>query len=121
MFSWADEVTAEAELENDQLPADIKVDLEANDQDSGDEAPADATSPPEGGSKKKKRKKNKKKSATALPKSRGTGFEMYFADPPLTPAEAEEEQKLYSPYVPSTDLSSKQDTNLMYRDRPFYE
>ncbi|KAF5520684.1 Argonaute-binding protein 1 [Colletotrichum aenigma] len=41
---------------------------------------------------------------TALPKSRGTGFEEYFADPPMTPAEAKEEREnIYSPLIPFVD------------------
>ncbi|KAF4506087.1 hypothetical protein G6O67_006207 [Ophiocordyceps sinensis] len=47
------------------------------------------------GSKKKKKKGNPQSAAkrgpTALPKNRGTGFEEFFADPPLTPHEASEE------------------------------
>ncbi|RDA94006.1 hypothetical protein CP533_5027 [Ophiocordyceps camponoti-saundersi (nom. inval.)] len=36
-----------------------------------------------------------------LPKNRGTGFEEYFADPPMTPAEAaEEKDELYSSDIP---------------------
>lgn len=52
----------------------------------------------------------------SLPKNRGTGFEresantlvlpsvltlfaVYYADPPMTPQEAQTEQELYSPYV----------------------
>uniref|UniRef100_L2FN75 Argonaute sirna chaperone complex subunit arb1 n=1 Tax=Colletotrichum fructicola (strain Nara gc5) TaxID=1213859 RepID=L2FN75_COLFN len=41
---------------------------------------------------------------TALPKSRGTGFEEYFADPPMTPAEAKEEREnIYTPLIPFVD------------------
>ncbi|KAI9152167.1 Argonaute-binding protein [Paramyrothecium foliicola] len=52
-------------------------------------------------SKKKKNKRSKKTTAsrgpTALPKGRGTGFEEYYADPPMTPAEAlEEKSEIYA-------------------------
>ncbi|VUC21176.1 unnamed protein product [Clonostachys rosea] len=49
----------------------------------------------------KKRSRGQKSQAargpTALPPSRGTGFEEYFADPPMTPQEAEQEkEEIYS-------------------------
>ncbi|KAJ8120410.1 hypothetical protein ONZ43_g2874 [Nemania bipapillata] len=49
---------------------------------------------------KKKKKKSKK-----LPKSRRgiTGFEEYYADPPMTPAEAVEKERLYEPSRPFSD------------------
>ncbi|SPN99687.1 uncharacterized protein DNG_02538 [Cephalotrichum gorgonifer] len=47
------------------------------------------------GEKKKKRKKRNK--ATSMPKNRGTGFEEFYADPPITPEEAAEELAIYSP------------------------
>ncbi|KAI6779008.1 uncharacterized protein J7T54_004503 [Emericellopsis cladophorae] len=56
--------------------------------------------------KTKKRKKSKGKTAaargaTALPQSRGTGLEEYFADPPMTSQEAkEEEENIYSADLP---------------------
>ncbi|KAM0350305.1 hypothetical protein HYE67_003204 [Fusarium culmorum] len=38
---------------------------------------------------------------TALPKNRGTGFEEFFADPPMSPDEAKEEKdEIYAPDVP---------------------
>ncbi|KPM34221.1 hypothetical protein AK830_g12353 [Neonectria ditissima] len=41
---------------------------------------------------------------TALPKNRGNGFEEYFADPPMTPAEAEEEKTdIYASDLPFTE------------------
>ncbi|OAA66768.1 Argonaute complex, subunit Arb1 [Niveomyces insectorum RCEF 264] len=49
--------------------------------------------------KKKKSKGTTARGPTALPRSRGTGFEEYYADPPLTPAEHEEEMGLYSPML----------------------
>ncbi|KEY69952.1 hypothetical protein S7711_06483 [Stachybotrys chartarum IBT 7711] len=57
---------------------------------------------------KKKSKKRSKTTAqrgpTALPKGRGTGFEEYFADPPLTPGEADEEKyEIYALEVPFED------------------
>jgi len=39
---------------------------------------------------------DKKKSKSKSTKRRGTGYEEYFADAPLTPAEFEEEEDLYS-------------------------
>ncbi|KAJ9138458.1 Argonaute-binding protein 1 [Pleurostoma richardsiae] len=49
--------------------------------------------------KKKKRKNNNlQRGETALNKYRGTGFEEYFADPPMTPAEYQEEKyNIYDP------------------------
>ncbi|KAL2760313.1 hypothetical protein ACRALDRAFT_1091071 [Sodiomyces alcalophilus JCM 7366] len=35
----------------------------------------------------------------SLPRDRGTGFELYYADPPMTPEEAETEREIYSPYI----------------------
>ncbi|GJN66374.1 hypothetical protein PLICBS_000392 [Purpureocillium lilacinum] len=58
---------------------------------------------------KKKRKKRGKKSLaqrgpTALPKNRGTGFEEYYADPPMTPQEhADERTEVYSSNIPFAD------------------
>ncbi|KAK5991413.1 Argonaute-binding 1-like protein [Cladobotryum mycophilum] len=54
----------------------------------------------------RKKKKRRGKSAaqrgpTALPKNRGTGFEEYFADPPMTPQEAmTEKSEIYSEDIP---------------------
>lgn len=51
----------------------------------------------------KKRRKNRKRTVaargpTAMSASRGTGFEEYYADPPITPAEAQEERvDIYAP------------------------
>ncbi|PHH63631.1 hypothetical protein CDD81_5612 [Ophiocordyceps australis] len=69
---------------------------------SDDPPPEQATIPVT--SVKKKKKKSGKSTAsrgpTALPKNRGTGFEEYFADPPLTPHEAaEEKESIYTPTV----------------------
>ncbi|POR39556.1 Argonaute-binding protein 1 [Tolypocladium paradoxum] len=54
--------------------------------------------------KKKKSRRNKstaKRGPTALPKNRGTGFEEYFADPPMTPQEyAEEREEIYATDLP---------------------
>ncbi|KHN98472.1 Argonaute complex, subunit Arb1 [Metarhizium album ARSEF 1941] len=55
--------------------------------------------------KKKKRSRGKKSTAlrgeTALPRNRGTGFEEYFADPPMTPDEAAEEKlEIYADCLP---------------------
>lgn len=59
----------------------------------------------QGVAKSKKSKSSKKTTAsrgpTALPKNRGNGFEEYFADPPMTPAEAEEERtEIYASDLP---------------------
>ncbi|KAK2589543.1 hypothetical protein QQS21_012780 [Conoideocrella luteorostrata] len=56
-------------------------------------------------SKQKKRRKGGRTKAnrgpTALPRSRGTGFEEFFADPPMTPGEAaEEKQEIYARLIP---------------------
>ncbi|KAF4451606.1 Argonaute-binding protein 1 [Fusarium austroafricanum] len=49
-------------------------------------------------SKKRKSKTTASRGPTALSKKRGTGFEEYFADPPMTPDEAKEEKdEIYSP------------------------
>ncbi|KAG5922729.1 hypothetical protein E4U42_005370 [Claviceps africana] len=57
-------------------------------------------------SKKKSRKGGRKSMASrgpcALPRNRGTGFEEFFADPPLTPDEAAEERlEIYAPRIQS--------------------
>ncbi|UNI16824.1 hypothetical protein JDV02_003223 [Purpureocillium takamizusanense] len=59
-------------------------------------------------SKKKRRNRGKKSLAqrgpTALPKNRGTGFEEYYADPPMTPQEhADEQTEVYSSDIPFAD------------------
>ena len=52
-------------------------------------------------SRKRKPKTLSNRGPTALPKNRGSGFEEYFADPPLTPVEAtEEKNEIYSPDLP---------------------
>ncbi|PNY26320.1 Argonaute-binding protein 1 [Tolypocladium capitatum] len=54
--------------------------------------------------KKKKGRRNKsmaQRGPTALPRNRGTGFEEYFADPPMTPQEhAEEQDEIYAADLP---------------------
>ncbi|PHH84809.1 hypothetical protein CDD83_1337 [Cordyceps sp. RAO-2017] len=51
--------------------------------------------------KKKKAKPAARRGPTALPKNRGTGFEEYFADPPMTPEEAAEEKtQIYARDLP---------------------
>ncbi|KAJ9417601.1 hypothetical protein FOXG_09172 [Fusarium oxysporum f. sp. lycopersici 4287] len=46
---------------------------------------------------RKRKNKNLNRGPTALPKNRGSGFEEYFADPPMTPVEAKEEKnEIYS-------------------------
>ncbi|KAL8391880.1 hypothetical protein RB599_004698 [Gaeumannomyces hyphopodioides] len=76
-------------------------------EDTADDAKLDTTSTGGGepgtavADKKKKKKKRSggksSKAPTALNKIRGTGFEENFADPPMTPAEYQEEQILYDP------------------------
>ncbi|KAL0930390.1 argonaute sirna chaperone complex subunit arb1 [Colletotrichum truncatum] len=47
------------------------------------------------------KKSNTDRGPTALPKYRGTGFEEYYADPPMTPAEAKDEREnIYNPTIP---------------------
>ena len=50
---------------------------------------------------RKRKNKNLNRGPTALPKNRGSGFEEYFADPPMTPVEAKEEKNgIYSQDLP---------------------
>ncbi|KAK7397970.1 hypothetical protein QQX98_012663 [Neonectria punicea] len=50
---------------------------------------------------KKSNKSLASRGPTALPKNRGNGFEEYFADPPMTPGEAEEEKtEIYASDLP---------------------
>ncbi|KAF9772462.1 hypothetical protein IL306_009827 [Fusarium sp. DS 682] len=50
---------------------------------------------------KKRKNRNLNRGPTALPKNRGSGFEEYFADPPMTPTEAKEEKnEIYSQDLP---------------------
>ncbi|KAK5938487.1 hypothetical protein PMZ80_009458 [Knufia obscura] len=58
---------------------------------------------PEEKKKKKKKKKNKKKPASKRGLGKPTGMEPFFADPPLTPAEHAEEQKLYDSEISFLD------------------
>ncbi|KAK4234858.1 Argonaute complex, subunit Arb1 [Achaetomium macrosporum] len=56
----------------------------------------------EGDSPKKDKKKTTKRSAGA--KKRGTGFEEFYCDPPMTPAEHDEEaNQIYAPHRPFVD------------------
>ncbi|KAK1244425.1 hypothetical protein MKX07_003224 [Trichoderma sp. CBMAI-0711] len=69
--------------------------------DVEDDAPDAPITPAQLSAPRKKRKRSKKTTAsrgpTALPKSRGNGFE----DPPMTPAEAmQEKQEIYAPDIP---------------------
>jgi len=73
------------------------VNLTGQASDGVQGAPLDATS--------SKKKRSKTKSAAArgpggMPKSRGTGFEENYADPPMGPDEYEEEQEIYAPEIP---------------------
>ncbi|KAF4955264.1 hypothetical protein FSARC_11896 [Fusarium sarcochroum] len=53
------------------------------------------------GKGRKRKQTTAQRGPTALPKNRGSGFEEYFADPPMTPNEAKEEKnEIYSPDVP---------------------
>ncbi|KAF4339840.1 Argonaute-binding 1 [Fusarium beomiforme] len=56
------------------------------------------------GKKRKNKNKNLKRGPTALAKNRGSGFEEYYADPPMTPTEAKEEKnEIYSPDLPFSE------------------
>ncbi|KIY01849.1 uncharacterized protein Z520_01987 [Fonsecaea multimorphosa CBS 102226] len=52
---------------------------------------------------KKKKKKKRSKPASKRGPTKPTGFEDYFADPPLTPEEHAEEQEIYHPGLPFVD------------------
>ncbi|KAB5539495.1 Argonaute siRNA chaperone complex subunit Arb1-domain-containing protein [Coniochaeta sp. 2T2.1] len=68
------------------------------------------------GKRKRKKKGFQARGPTALVKNRGTGFEEGFCDPPMTPAEAEEEKNdIYSPNRPFEDRM--QDALQRYRAR----
>ncbi|PFH63168.1 hypothetical protein XA68_17277 [Ophiocordyceps unilateralis] len=55
----------------------------------------------ENGAAAKKASEGKSSKPLRLPKSRGTGFEEYFADPPMTPDEAaEEKNEIYASDIP---------------------
>ncbi|KAL6852164.1 Argonaute siRNA chaperone complex subunit Arb1 domain-containing protein [Trichoderma novae-zelandiae] len=84
------------------LAGEVEGESEDDAEDDAVDAPID---PAQLSGPKKKRKRGKKTTAgrgpTALPKNRGHGFEEYFADPPMTPAEAmQEKQEIYSPDIP---------------------
>ncbi|PHH77188.1 hypothetical protein CDD82_3635 [Ophiocordyceps australis] len=67
---------------------------------SDDPPPGQTTIPVASAKKKRSSKSAAKRGPTALPKNRGTGFEEYFADPPLTPHEAaEEKENIYAPTI----------------------
>ncbi|CRK24311.1 Argonaute-binding protein 1 like [Verticillium longisporum] len=58
----------------------------------------------EGTNKKNRSKSGSARGPTGLTRSRGTGFETYYADPPVTPDEAREEaEELYPPHRPFVD------------------
>ncbi|KAM0600681.1 hypothetical protein ACHAPN_000473 [Verticillium nonalfalfae] len=58
----------------------------------------------EGTNKKNRSKSGSARGPTGLTRSRGTGFETYYADPPVTPDEAREEaEELYPPHRPFID------------------
>ncbi|KND87209.1 Argonaute-binding protein 1 [Tolypocladium ophioglossoides CBS 100239] len=91
-------------------PPQVPDGLTAVDESDG-QAQCDGDSGLHKGEQAKKKKKKMKKSRgnkstaqrgpTALPKNRGTGFEEYFADPPMTPQEyAEEQDEIYAPDLP---------------------
>ncbi|PTB64847.1 hypothetical protein BBK36DRAFT_1177624 [Trichoderma citrinoviride] len=88
------------------LPAGVEGESEDDAGDDGqDDAPDAPVNPAQLSGARKKRKKSKKTTAsrgpTALPKNRGNGFEEYFADPPMMPAEAmQEKQEIYAADIP---------------------
>ncbi|KAG5976919.1 hypothetical protein E4U55_007163 [Claviceps digitariae] len=98
-------------LLTEQIPASDDTPVGAEDM-SSDSGERDAFVEPSKplvikSSKKKKKRKGRGKSVAsrgpcALPRSRGTGFEEFFADPPLTPDEAAEERlEIYAPRIQS--------------------
>ncbi|KAI1624777.1 Argonaute siRNA chaperone complex subunit Arb1-domain-containing protein [Exophiala viscosa] len=78
------------------VPGDEPAD-HPDDEDYGEEVDL----PPPEARKKKKRKKAKPKSQRGLGKP--TGFEDFFADAPMTPAQHAEEQELYDPALHFVD------------------
>ncbi|KAL7925656.1 Argonaute siRNA chaperone complex subunit Arb1 domain-containing protein [Trichoderma austrokoningii] len=72
------------------------------DEDEAGEAGEDNAAQPISVAKRKNKSKAlAARGPTALPKNRGNGFEEYFADPPMTPAEAmQERQEIYHPDIP---------------------
>ncbi|KAG6016570.1 hypothetical protein E4U43_003507 [Claviceps pusilla] len=75
-------------------------------------------------SSKKKKKRGHKSIASrgpcALPRNRGTGFEEYFADPPLTPDEAAEERlEIYAPRIQSC-IQRFRSRRRLQGDQPLY-
>ncbi|CEI68351.1 hypothetical protein FVEN_g5481 [Fusarium venenatum] len=85
-------------------------DVPSKDKENIKDGDADVVPPPnlpaslQGVAKQGKLRKSKAlvhRGPTALPKDRGTGFEEFFADPPMTPDEAKEEtDEIYAPDVP---------------------
>ncbi|KAM0476497.1 hypothetical protein ACHAPX_006411 [Trichoderma viride] len=73
-----------------------------DDEDGAGEAGQSSTLQPISAAKKKnKSMATAARGPTALPRNRGNGFEEYYADPPMTPAEAlEEKQEIYHPDIP---------------------
>ncbi|KAJ6444968.1 argonaute complex, subunit Arb1 [Purpureocillium lavendulum] len=91
------EISDENKIGNDFRAED---DLEVVDDEQADKS--------EKKKKKKKKRKNRggkstaKRGPTALHKDRGTGFEEYYADPPMTPQEhADEQTEVYSSRIQS--------------------
>ncbi|KAG6037760.1 hypothetical protein E4U41_004789 [Claviceps citrina] len=75
-------------------------------------------------SKSRKKKKNRKaggrRGPCALPRNRGTGFEEFFADPPLTPDEAAEERlEIYAPRIQSC-IQRFRSRRRLQGDQPLY-
>ncbi|UKZ72151.1 uncharacterized protein TrAtP1_013089 [Trichoderma atroviride] len=75
---------------------------EYGDEDEAGEAGQSSTPQPISALKRKNKSKGTAaRGPTALPRNRGNGFEEYYADPPMTPAEAvEEKQEIYHPDIP---------------------
>ncbi|KAF5021697.1 hypothetical protein F66182_6254 [Fusarium sp. NRRL 66182] len=77
------------------------ADADADDLDPPPALPASLEGVAKTGKGRRRPKTLAHRGPTALPKNRGSGFEEYFADPPITPDEAKEEKhEIYSPDVP---------------------
>ncbi|KAG6006703.1 hypothetical protein E4U21_006778 [Claviceps maximensis] len=114
-------------LETEQAFASGEAQAQAEHMPSGeDDAFVDSCGPlVSNGSKKKKNRKGGRKSIAsrgpcALPRNRGTGFEDFFADPPLTPDEAAEERlEIYAPRIQSC-IQRFRSRRRLQGDQPLY-
>ncbi|OBS20754.1 hypothetical protein FPOA_07094 [Fusarium poae] len=86
----------------DDVHSEDKENIKNGDEDAG--PPPNLPASLQGIAKQGRARKSKAlvhRGPTALPKNRGTGFEEFFADPPMTPDEAKEEtDDIYAPDVP---------------------